>query len=173
MVLATANPDKAAEIVAIVADTAGAAVELAAAADRGGRGGGDRRHPGGERPAEGAGPGEATGLPAMADDTGLEVDALGGAPGVYSARFAGEHATYDDNVAKLLAELDRRRGDRARRPPGPVPHGGHGLLPRRARRGGPRGGRRDHRRRAPGQRAASATTRSSSPTAATGGPTPR
>ena len=41
----------------------------------------------------------------MADDTGLLVDALDGAPGVWSARFAGENATYADNVAKLLAEL--------------------------------------------------------------------
>jgi XTP/dITP diphosphohydrolase len=49
---------------------------------------------------------EATGLPAVADDTGLEVDALGGAPGVYSARYAGEDVTYADNVAKLLSELD-------------------------------------------------------------------
>ena len=49
---------------------------------------------------------EATGLPAVADDTGLEVAALGGAPGVYSARYAGEDATYADNVAKLLRELD-------------------------------------------------------------------
>jgi len=48
---------------------------------------------------------DATGLPALADDTGLEVDALGGAPGVFSARFAGEHATYTDNVAKLLDAL--------------------------------------------------------------------
>jgi XTP/dITP diphosphohydrolase len=48
----------------------------------------------------------ATGLPAVADDTGLEVEALGGAPGVYSARYAGEDVTYADNVAKLLAELD-------------------------------------------------------------------
>ena len=47
----------------------------------------------------------ATGLPAVADDTGLEVDALGGAPGVYSARYAGEDATYADNVAKLLQAL--------------------------------------------------------------------
>lgn len=47
----------------------------------------------------------ATGLPALADDTGLEVDALGGAPGVWSARYAGEDATYADNVAKLLSEL--------------------------------------------------------------------
>lgn len=43
----------------------------------------------------------ATGLPAIADDTGLEVDELGGAPGVYSARYAGENATYADNVRKL------------------------------------------------------------------------
>lgn len=42
----------------------------------------------------------------FADDTGLEVDALGGAPGVYSARYAGEHCTFDDNVNKLLAALD-------------------------------------------------------------------
>ena len=48
----------------------------------------------------------ATGSAAVADDTGLEVEALGGAPGVYSARFAGEGATYAENVAKLLAELD-------------------------------------------------------------------
>ena len=47
----------------------------------------------------------ATGLPAVADDTGLEVTALGGAPGVYSARYAGEDVTYADNVAKLLFEL--------------------------------------------------------------------
>jgi XTP/dITP diphosphohydrolase len=48
----------------------------------------------------------ATGEAAVADDTGLAVDALGGAPGVWSARFAGEGATYADNVAKLLHELD-------------------------------------------------------------------
>jgi XTP/dITP diphosphohydrolase len=48
----------------------------------------------------------ATGLAAVADDTGLEVDALGGAPGVYSARYAGEHVTYADNVEKLLRELE-------------------------------------------------------------------
>jgi XTP/dITP diphosphohydrolase len=48
----------------------------------------------------------ATGLPAVADDTGLEVDALEGAPGVHAARYAGEDATYADNVAKLLRELE-------------------------------------------------------------------
>lgn len=49
---------------------------------------------------------DATGLPAVADDTGLEVTALGGAPGVYSARYAGEGCSYADNRAKLLADLD-------------------------------------------------------------------
>ena len=48
----------------------------------------------------------ATGLPAIADDTGLLVDALDGAPGVLTARFAGPDATYADNVAALLAALD-------------------------------------------------------------------
>ena len=47
----------------------------------------------------------ATGRPALADDTGLEVAALGGEPGVRSARWAGPGATYADNVAKLLVEL--------------------------------------------------------------------
>ncbi len=46
-----------------------------------------------------------TGLPAVADDTGLEVDALGGRPGVFAARYAGEQASYDDNCRKLLREL--------------------------------------------------------------------
>lgn len=48
----------------------------------------------------------ATGLPAVADDTGLEVVALGGEPGVYTARYAGPNATYADNVDKLLRELE-------------------------------------------------------------------
>lgn len=47
-----------------------------------------------------------TGLPAVADDTGLEVEALGGRPGVYAARYAGEDATYEDNWRKLLRELE-------------------------------------------------------------------
>lgn len=46
-----------------------------------------------------------TGLPTLADDTGLEIDALAGAPGVFSSRFSGPNATYAENVAKVLAEM--------------------------------------------------------------------
>lgn len=49
---------------------------------------------------------ERTGMDCFADDTGLEVDALGGAPGVYSARYAGEHCSFDDNIDKLLSALE-------------------------------------------------------------------
>ena len=47
-----------------------------------------------------------TGHPAIADDTGLEVDALDGGPGIYSARFAGLNATYEDNLNKLLSLIE-------------------------------------------------------------------
>jgi XTP/dITP diphosphohydrolase len=57
---------------------------------------------------------EVTGEVAVADDTGLEVEALGGRPGVWAARYAGPGATYADNVAKLLAELDGVDDRRAR-----------------------------------------------------------
>jgi XTP/dITP diphosphohydrolase len=55
-----------------------------------------------------------TGLPALADDTGLFVDALNGQPGIYAARFAGEKCSYEDNVRKMLelmrgVERERRR----------------------------------------------------------------
>ena len=57
---------------------------------------------------------DAAGLPAMADDSGIVVDALDGRPGVYSARYAGEGATDDDNLTLLLQELqdvpDEQRG---------------------------------------------------------------
>lgn len=56
----------------------------------------------------------ATGLPALADDTGLEVDALDGAPGVRTARFAGPAATYAENRAALLAALSEVVDRRAR-----------------------------------------------------------
>ena len=46
-----------------------------------------------------------TNLPCLGDDTGLEVDALNGAPGVYSSRYAGDNVSYEDNVTKLLREL--------------------------------------------------------------------
>ncbi len=104
-VIASANPDKAREIVAVLTDEA-LSLELVA------------------RPPEVPDVDEvgetlednarikavalcaATALPAVADDTGLHVDALGGAPGVHTARYAGEDATYTDNVEKLLGELD-------------------------------------------------------------------
>lgn len=113
VVLATANPDKARELVDALAELP---FELLA------------------RPADAPEVDEAgttlvanarlkaralvaaTGLPALADDTGLEVDALGGAPGVRSARYAGEDATYADNVAKLLTEIrEARRNARTAR----------------------------------------------------------
>jgi len=54
---------------------------------------------------------DRTGLPAIADDTGLEVDALDGAPGVYSARFAGADSTYEDNLNKLLFSMEEVSDD--------------------------------------------------------------
>jgi XTP/dITP diphosphohydrolase len=103
LVVASANPDKVAEIAAIVApfglalvprpDDVPDVVEDAPTLE-------------GNARLKAVALCEATGRPAVADDTGLEVDALGGAPGVRSARFAGEHATYADNVARLLAELE-------------------------------------------------------------------
>ena len=107
LVLATANPDKASEIAAILSS---AAVDLVP------------RPPDVEDVEETGDTllenarlkaralATATGRPAIADDTGLEVDALGGAPGVYSARYAGEDATYADNVVLLLAEVGRLAG---------------------------------------------------------------
>jgi XTP/dITP diphosphohydrolase len=107
LVLATANPDKVAEISAILGegirllprpaevpdvvedgDTLEANARLKAAAIA-----------------------EAAGRPAIADDTGFEVEALGGAPGVHAARYAGVGVRYEDNVAKVLAELARAGAD--------------------------------------------------------------
>jgi XTP/dITP diphosphohydrolase len=104
LVLATANPDKAAEIRAVL-EAEGASFELVA-------------RPPDVPDVEETGTTlvdnarlkaealrDATGLPALGEDTGLEVDALGGAPGVRSARYAGEDATDADNVRKLLADV--------------------------------------------------------------------
>ncbi|MFM7618044.1 MAG: RdgB/HAM1 family non-canonical purine NTP pyrophosphatase [Actinomycetes bacterium] len=106
LVVATANPDKAREIVDVLT-ASGLDVELV------------------ERPADvpdvvedgetlldnarlkARALRDATGCASIADDTGLEVDALDGAPGVFSARYAGPDATYADNCAHLLAELAR------------------------------------------------------------------
>lgn len=57
---------------------------------------------------------ERYGVDCFADDTGLEVDALGGEPGVYSARYAGEQATYEENVTKLLQKLKGKSQRKAR-----------------------------------------------------------
>ena len=57
---------------------------------------------------------DVTGLPVIADDTGLEVTALGGAPGVHTARFAGDGARYEDNVAKLIEVLQGQEDRTAR-----------------------------------------------------------
>ena len=54
------------------------------------------------------------GLDCFADDTGLEVGALGGKPGVYSARYAGEHATAEDNMQKLHFEMDGQKNRNSR-----------------------------------------------------------
>ena len=56
---------------------------------------------------------ERTHTDCFADDTGLEVEARGGAPGVYSARYAGEHCSFDDNIDKLLRALDGETNRRA------------------------------------------------------------
>ena len=100
-VLATANPDKAREIVEILAGNISLTLRPAGVPEV---------HETGETLLENArlkarAIVQATRKPAVADDTGLEVDALGGEPGVRSARYAGEGASYQDNVAKLLGEL--------------------------------------------------------------------
>jgi XTP/dITP diphosphohydrolase len=109
LVLATANPDKAAEITAILATVPHLVLLPRPSSVPEVEETGDTLVDNARLKARALC--EATGLPAVSDDTGLEVDALGGAPGVYSARFAGEHATYADNVAKLLAELARVGAD--------------------------------------------------------------
>ena len=109
-VLATANPDKAEEIRAIL----GAGVELLPRPESVGEVDETGETLEDNARLKAAALAVATGLPAIADDTGLEVSALDGRPGVYSSRFAGEGATYADNVAKLLSEMDGA-ADRAAR----------------------------------------------------------
>jgi XTP/dITP diphosphohydrolase len=108
VVLATANPDKAAEIIAILGD----AFELVARPAEVPEVVEDADTLEGNARLKAIALVRATGEAALADDTGLEVAALDGAPGVLTARFAGEHATYADNVTALLAALhgvdDRR-----------------------------------------------------------------
>ena len=101
LVAATANPGKVAEIAAILADV----VTLLPRPDSVGDVVEDAPDLVGNARLKAVAISQATGLASVADDTGLEVDALDGAPGVFSARYAGEQATNVDNVAKLLTEL--------------------------------------------------------------------
>lgn len=107
LVLASANPDKAAEIAAILGAVPGVDLRPRPASVPDVEEDGDTLLDNARLKAFALV--EATGMAAVADDTGLEVEALGGAPGVYSARYSGPHAAYADNVAKLLAELERHR----------------------------------------------------------------
>lgn len=112
LVVASKNPDKIAEVEAILAE-AGVVGEIVRGLEW------DDVDETGRTLEENAllkagAVAAATGLPALADDTGLEVESLGGRPGVYSARFAGPDATYADNVAKLLSELEGVMDRRAR-----------------------------------------------------------
>ncbi len=116
VVIATRNPGKLREFEALLADMAWRCVpvsrfDLPPLEERGATLHDNARHKAIETAAR-------TGLPALADDTGLEVDALGGAPGVHSARWAGEGATAQANNRKLLEALAglpaARRGARFR-----------------------------------------------------------
>jgi XTP/dITP diphosphohydrolase len=100
-VLATANRDKAREIAEILADSISLTLRPAGIAEVDETG--ETLLDNARLKAQAIV--QATRKPAVADDTGLEVDALGGEPGVRSARYAGEGASYQDNVAKLLGEL--------------------------------------------------------------------
>jgi XTP/dITP diphosphohydrolase len=103
LVVASANPDKVAEIGAILGDAFELVPRPADVPDVVE----DAPSLEGNARLKAVAISKATGLASVADDTGLEVPVLGGAPGVYSARYSGEHATYEENVAKLLRELDR------------------------------------------------------------------
>ncbi len=101
LVLASANPDKVTEIAAILGDGVDLRPRPAGLPDVVE----DADTLEGNARLKAVAVCEAAGEGAVADDTGLEVDALGGAPGVHTARFAGEDATYADNVAKMLTDL--------------------------------------------------------------------
>ena len=107
VVLATHNPDKARELRALFGTLDG--VEVVTAADLDGDA--PEAEENGSTLAENAlikarAIAEFGGALSVADDTGLEVDALDGAPGIYAARYAGPDATYRDNCEKLLRELE-------------------------------------------------------------------
>lgn len=104
LVLATANPHKATEIRSIL-ETAGVPVELLPRPVDVPDVEEDAPDLEGNARLKAAALAAATGLPALSDDTGLEVDALDGRPGVRSARYAGEDGDAAANVAKLLGEL--------------------------------------------------------------------
>jgi XTP/dITP diphosphohydrolase len=107
LVLATANPDKAREIVQIVSSASGGRIELIARPESLGEVDETGESLEDNARIKAMAVLEATGMASIADDTGLEVDALDGAPGVRSSRYSGEGASYDENVAKLLSELER------------------------------------------------------------------
>ncbi len=105
LLVATGNPDKASEIAGLVADLGIEVIDLSSYPE----------FPGVEETGatleenallKGLAASAHTGLPALADDTGLFVDALDGAPGVYSSRFAGPDASYDDNCSLLLERME-------------------------------------------------------------------
>jgi XTP/dITP diphosphohydrolase len=106
LVLASANPAKAAEIDAIVAALAPGSIELVPRPVDVPDVVEDADTFEGNARLKAVALAEATGLPALADDSGLVVDALDGAPGVRSARYAGESATDGDNRDRLLRELE-------------------------------------------------------------------
>ena len=104
VVLATKNPDKRAELVSVLSlvDAVGEVVDGLVWEDVDETG--DTLEANALLKARAVA--AATGLAAIADDTGLAVRALGGAPGVHTARYAGPDATYEDNVSALLSELE-------------------------------------------------------------------
>ena len=114
LVVASANQDKAREICEILGLVLGGKVELVARPEDIGSVEEDGQTLEDNARLKARAVSAATGLGAIADDTGLEVDALGGLPGVHAVRYAGPEGRSADNIAKLLAELGSRRDRRAR-----------------------------------------------------------